>query len=68
MDKLKRCPFCGGEAKVHKMKVNFMYEEWAYSIYCYECQAQVRYTNTLNKAIEEWNKRIKEKENNESNE
>lgn len=61
MSKLKRCPFCGGQAKVYKTKFNFLYEEYAYQIYCVCCQAQTRYSNTLEKAIKEWNKRTKEK-------
>lgn len=57
MEELKRCSFCGGKAKLHKTKLNFMYEEDAYYIYCLNCQAQVRYSDSKEQCVYEWNRR-----------
>lgn len=59
-NELKPCPFCGGKAKIYRKKIMFIYEEDAYMIYCKNCQAQVRYSNREEIAIEEWNRRTKD--------
>ena len=52
-EKLKPCPFCGGEAKVLGTK----YEGGDYYIVCERCRVRVgSYSNPV-EAIEAWNKR-----------
>ena len=48
--KLLPCPFCGGEA--------FIVHRSGGWIYCVECGAESGYFNTLEKAIEAWNRRV----------
>ena len=50
MDKLKPCPFCGGEAYI-EIICNGLVEVW-----CKECSASVP-AKYKNKAIERWNRR-----------
>lgn len=55
MEKLKPCPFCGGEAKIMKMG----YPHW---IYCLECGAKVHGGTTSEKdSIKAWNRRAEPK-------
>ena len=60
MKKIKRCPFCGGYAKIHKL-------ENAYFVKCNDCGAMSRkiYRNggvspaqVQNMVIDWWNKRV----------
>ena len=48
-EKLKPCPFCGGEAKINKRE---------YSIECTRCSAYMGYFYTKQEAIEAWNRRV----------
>ena len=45
MDKLKKCPFCGGEAEIF----------W---VICKECTAETKDFDTKEEAIEAWNRRV----------
>lgn len=56
MEKLKPCPFCGGEAKIMKMG----YPHW---VYCCECGAKVHgRTNDEKDSIKAWNRRAERSE------
>ena len=56
MEKLKPCPFCGGEAKIMKMG----YPHW---VYCLECGAKVHGGTTSEKdSIKAWNRRAERSE------
>ena len=58
MDKLKRCPFCGGEAFLQKHRVmgdERFTETW---IQCLECFATTRNYLSAKRAIEAWNRRV----------
>ena len=59
MDKMKPCPFCGGEANYEKRDVKF------WTVACKDCGSNVGnwYEKETAKAL--WNKRLCEK--NESN-
>lgn len=59
-EKIKRCPFCGGEAKV-------VLSGWNYGIECTECAGSllpVRY-QSKESAIAAWNRRDLEEEHRE---
>lgn len=49
-DKLKPCPFCGGEAR--------LIGHSPYSITCCKCRATTVICDTPEKAINEWNRRV----------
>ena len=56
MEKLKPCPFCGGEARVMDMG----YPHW---VYCTKCGAKVHgRTNDEKDSIEAWNRRAERRE------
>ena len=54
-DKLKPCPFCGGEAEVVFGACDYN----VYQVCCTgaNCQAMAGWSNTEEEAIEEWNRR-----------
>lgn len=55
---LKPCPFCGGEAKLHKEKLDiFGVMRDCYSVYCTKCCCQTQYSGSENEAVRDWNKR-----------
>ena len=54
--KLKPCPFCGGEGKVHI--INFVGEGIA--IRCEECLARGPFCSSVTYAIYRWNKRYEQ--------
>lgn len=49
-DKLKPCPFCGGEAR--------LVGHYPYSITCCNCRATTVVCDTPEKAIDAWNNRV----------
>ena len=49
-DKLKPCPFCGGEAR--------LIGHYPYSITCCNCRATTVICNTPDDAIDAWNRRV----------
>lgn len=49
-DKLKPCPFCGGEAR--------LIGHFPYTITCCKCRATTVFYNTPEKAIDAWNNRV----------
>lgn len=63
MTNLKRCPFCGGEAKVaHDVTIVYT---WSY-ISCTKCKARTTYFlmsteySSDQRAIEAWNRRVED--------
>ncbi|MEY8367567.1 Lar family restriction alleviation protein [Anaerovoracaceae bacterium 42-11] len=52
--KLKKCPFCGGEASIIGHSTIW--------VYCNECLGQTAAGDTEEEAIEAWNRRVGETE------
>lgn len=52
-DKLKPCPFCGGEAIVDGC------DDTLWSVICEKCNASIDYNETKHDAIIAWNSRIR---------
>lgn len=48
-DKLKPCPFCGGEAIIHGYGFN------QYSVGCSECWVETNRTAGVESAVKQWN-------------
>ena len=55
-EKLKPCPFCGGEAKLIDPYVST--NRWAYFIECQNCKATKGYYQNKKVAINAWNTRV----------
>lgn len=54
MEDLKKCPFCGGEAKVEK-------RNYGYQVRCQKCGARGKYSkDSRDESIEKWNRRIED--------
>lgn len=51
-NKLKPCPFCGGEAIIDGC------DDTLWIVICKECNASIGYKETKEEAIEAWNRRI----------
>lgn len=62
--KLKSCPFCSGKAKIIE---HFFYNQsTVYGIRCERCLTEsYQYFKSRERAIEAWNKRVGEKDNND---
>lgn len=52
MEELKKCPFCGGEAKIVGYSL--------FWIVCEECLAETAGFATKEEAIKAWNRRVEE--------
>ena len=61
-EKLKSCPFCGGEAKINRI-VNTFYQYARYFSSCTRCSAESKVFETEQEAIEAWNTREYEEDN-----
>ena len=60
MDKLKPCPFCGGEAETVTIGI-FFDVDYSYGIKCTRCHAcSSMRCGSEKKAIEAWNRRVGE--------
>lgn len=55
MEELKKCPFCGGKAKIYK---SFDYVS-KYRVECTKCEMCSPIYNKSEEAIEVWNRRVK---------
>ena len=51
---LKKCPFCGGNAKIMDQKYGY----YKYYPYCSKCECRLQAFPTELEAREAWNKRI----------
>lgn len=60
MEELKKCPFCGGEAKVEYFKSINNVEIVAAEVMCTKCRASSGTYRTKEEAIEAWNRRVEE--------
>lgn len=52
-EKLKPCPFCGGEAVVDMDESWF----WEWEVFCIKCGCALGHFDTEEEAIERWNRR-----------
>lgn len=64
MERLKRCPFCGGESELFQddgylVKDGRKLNEKMFFVWCAECTALVA-GNTEQEVVEAWNRRIKD--------
>lgn len=67
MEKLKPCPFCGGKAEMLINEYNDSRKE--YLVACAECDGMVeRWRETEEEAVEQWNRRVSDKEDSNNHE
>lgn len=61
-EKLKPCPFCGGEAVLENAEQYTTCKGWnsVYGVECQNCSVQTRGFLTRQEAINSWNTRVKE--------
>ena len=59
MEELKPCPFCGGKAE---LSYRYLFE--CFWVVCEQCGTESAAFGTEDGAIEAWNRRAYEKENN----
>lgn len=55
-EKLKPCPFCGGEAEITK---TYAFDYYFY-VGCQRCRVETGYYDTEEEAINAWNTRVEE--------
>lgn len=58
---LKKCPFCGGKAKVEEYDVPLWNNTWkkGYYIKCFECECQTKYVKEdRDEVVKLWNMRF----------
>ena len=62
MEKLRNCPFCGGEAAIVHRARRKVYKSRKYvygnCVYCGVCDAKI--FSPINRAVEMWNRRVGE--------
>lgn len=67
MTQLKPCPFCGGKAEMLINEYNDSRKE--YLVACAECDGMVeRWRETEEEAVEQWNRRVSDKEDSNNHE
>lgn len=55
-EKLKRCPFCGGNAELESSYADYV-GSGLHKIVCKVCGCQTNYEHPMQKAIDLWNRR-----------
>lgn len=60
-DKLKPCPFCGGEAILRMQNADYIPD--MYAVECHSCKYITDFYTNSGKAIEAWNRRAEVKAN-----
>ena len=63
-ERMKPCPFCGGEAKLvkRKFKVGFYPSGGTYYIHCKKCLVTTQPRTSAESVIETWNRRTNDAE------
>jgi len=64
MQKLKPCPFCGGKAKIIHYISRTNIKNKIYIGYCCACELWHGHSKTKTEAINKWNSRVSEHNNN----
>ena len=54
-EKLKQCPFCGGEARIREVSIGDSYD--GFTVECGNCAVDIGNINTEEEAIKLWNRR-----------
>lgn len=64
---IKKCPFCGGEAKLgcniyedYSYEYDDTIEKTSYYVECTKCGITTKFIHTADGAIEKWNTRVNE--------
>lgn len=59
IEKLKSCPFCGGDAKIHLDTSSDYPRQWTYGVVCSDqkCPCDFGYYKTETEALQSWNRR-----------
>ena len=56
-EKLKRCPFCGGNAELESSYADYV-GSGLHKIVCQACGCQTNYEHPMQKAVDAWNRRV----------
>jgi Lar family restriction alleviation protein len=59
MQKLKLCPFCGGN-DIRILTINHIDGKSLYSCFCWNCECKINFYKTKKTAINKWNSRVSE--------
>ncbi len=57
-NELKPCPFCGGKANLKEKYIHGVANRKNYWVVCTNCQIRIQDRNSVEKAIEQWNRRV----------
>ena len=60
MEKLKSCPFCGGNGRIYTESYSHRKNDIDYFIECRQCASCTDIFETEEDAIEAWNRRAKD--------